>query len=139
PPAGHTWTSRAAPATRASISLAYAAAGVASSLAGAPAHQQATFGVTVRPSAAGKVTLTATAYVDPGCTTTLGQPQGTDLTVTPGSPAILLTASASPVSLPAWGGVVTHSYVVRNRGNVPLSNVTVTDDKLAGATATGGA
>jgi uncharacterized repeat protein (TIGR01451 family) len=49
-------------------------------------------------------------------------------------PAIAIDKSANPTSLPAGGGSVTYTYPVTNPGNVPLSNVTVTDDKCAPVT-----
>ena len=52
------------------------------------------------------------------------------LTVTlTGHPAIHVVKTASVSSLPFPGGPVTYTYAVTNTGNVPLSNVTLTDDK----------
>lgn len=44
--------------------------------------------------------------------------------------SILLTKSSSPSSFSNPGTVITYSFLVKNTGNVNLSNVTVTDDKL---------
>ncbi len=43
------------------------------------------------------------------------------------SPAIGITKTANPTSLPFGGGSVTYTYVVTNPGNVSLNTVTVTD------------
>jgi len=53
---------------------------------------------------------------------------------TPPSPAIHVVKSASVDTLPAGGGDVTYTYVVTNSGDVPLSNVTVSDNKCATVT-----
>jgi len=65
-----------------------------------------------------------------------GEDQVTDddqatVTVEPNAPDIHVDKSASTDSLPAGGGEVTYTYEVTNTGNVPLSNVSVTDDKCA--------
>jgi hypothetical protein len=49
-------------------------------------------------------------------------------------PKISLDKTASVDTLPAGGGDVTYTYVVTNSGQVPLTNVTVTDDKCSPAT-----
>lgn len=53
------------------------------------------------------------------------------VTVQPAAPepAINILKTANPNSLPVGGGEVAYSYVVSNAGNVPLSNVSVSDDK----------
>ena len=48
-------------------------------------------------------------------------------------PAIYVSKTASPNSL-VGAGTVTYTYVVTNAGNVPLSNVGVTDDKVSPVT-----
>lgn len=53
-------------------------------------------------------------------------------------PAINVVKSASATSLPFPGGPVTYTYAVTNTGNVPLSNVTLTDDKCATVVFLGG-
>ncbi|MFA6096735.1 MAG: hypothetical protein WC788_03865 [Candidatus Paceibacterota bacterium] len=57
--------------------------------------------------------------------------------VTP-APAIGITKSANPSSLPVGGGHVTYAYNITNAGNVPLSNITLMDDKCSSAAYTGG-
>ncbi len=47
------------------------------------------------------------------------------------NPNISLVKIANTTSLPAGGGLVTYYYFVNNTGNVPLSNVTVSDDKCS--------
>jgi uncharacterized repeat protein (TIGR01451 family) len=49
-------------------------------------------------------------------------------------PRIDIEKVANPTQVPAAGGSVTYSYTVLNTGDVPLSNVTVTDDKCASVT-----
>ena len=51
---------------------------------------------------------------------------------------IAITKTASPTSLPAGGGNVTYTYVVTNGGSVPLTSVTVSDNKCAPVTFVGG-
>ncbi len=53
-------------------------------------------------------------------------------------PAINVVKTASATALPYPGGDVTYTYEVTNTGNVPLSNVTLTDDKCSNVTFTGG-
>ena len=53
-------------------------------------------------------------------------------------PAINVVKTASATFLPYPGGDVTYTYEVTNTGNVPLSNVTLTDDKCSNVTFTGG-
>jgi uncharacterized repeat protein (TIGR01451 family) len=61
------------------------------------------------------------------------------LTVTlTGHPAIHVVKSASDSSLPFPGGPVTYTYAVTNTGNVPLSNVTLDDDKCTTVAFLGG-
>ena len=47
----------------------------------------------------------------------------------PLTPAIAVDKSASTTDLPDGGGLVTYTYEVANTGNVPLSSVTLGDDK----------
>jgi len=53
-------------------------------------------------------------------------------------PGIHIEKHASETTLPAGGGSVSYSYDVTNTGNVPLSNVTVTDDKCSPVVFDGG-
>ena len=55
---------------------------------------------------------------------------GTCVTKNP-QPAIHIVKVANPTLLPVGGGPVTYTYAVTNVGNVPLSNVTVVDDKCS--------
>ncbi|HEX5148639.1 MAG TPA: hypothetical protein VFW02_06120 [Candidatus Limnocylindrales bacterium] len=55
-----------------------------------------------------------------------------------GHPAIDVEKVASPTQVPATGGSVTYSYTVLNAGDVPLSSVTVSDDKCAPVVRVGG-
>lgn len=47
------------------------------------------------------------------------------------NPAIHVVKIANPTLLPVGGGPVIYSYAVTNVGNVPLSNVTLVDDKCS--------
>jgi len=47
-------------------------------------------------------------------------------------PLIHVTKVPSAFTLPAPGGAVTYTYIVTNPGTVPLSNVSITDDKCTG-------
>ena len=49
------------------------------------------------------------------------------------NPAINIVKTPSTTTLPAGGGAVTFTYVVTNTGDVPLSTVTVSDDKCGAA------
>ena len=49
-------------------------------------------------------------------------------------PLINVVKTAYPLSLPSGGGSVTYTYRVTNPGNVALSNISLTDDKLASTT-----
>jgi hypothetical protein len=46
--------------------------------------------------------------------------------------------TASPISLPAGGGLIAYTYVVTNTGTMPLSNVIVADDACGPVSSTGG-
>jgi large repetitive protein len=50
------------------------------------------------------------------------------------TPAIHIVKTPSATVLQPGGGSVTYTYAVTNTGNVPLSNVTVTDDKCSPVT-----
>ncbi len=57
--------------------------------------------------------------------------------VTP-RPAILISKAAGTPVLPAGGGSETYTYTVTNPGNVPLSNVSVSDNTCSPVTFVGG-
>ncbi|CEG13995.1 hypothetical protein MSIBF_A850010 [groundwater metagenome] len=50
--------------------------------------------------------------------------------IPPSNISISLSKTASSYTLPAGGGNVTYYYVVKNTGNVPLTNIVLNDDKL---------
>ena len=54
--------------------------------------------------------------------------------IIPDNPAIAITKTANPTSLPVGGGNVVYTYVITNPGNVPLSNIVLTDDKCSSVT-----
>ncbi len=62
---------------------------------------------------------------------------GCPVTITP-QPAILISKSAGTPVLPAGGGSETYTYTVTNPGNVPLSNVSVSDNTCSPVTFVGG-
>jgi hypothetical protein len=80
---------------------------------------------------------TATASGTYGTTTVTAQDKLT-VTVTPADPRIGIAKSADKPTLGIGGGSVTYTYLVTNKGNAPLSNVTVTDDKCSPVTYQGG-
>jgi uncharacterized repeat protein (TIGR01451 family) len=109
-------------------------------------------------AAKSSVTITVSGSADPNNTTDVGPHTNTafaceqvvegqaicvhapavlTVTLTP-HPAIHVVKSASVASLPFPGGPVTYSYAVTNTGNVPLSNVTLVDDKCATVAFLGG-
>jgi len=55
------------------------------------------------------------------------------VTVQPAAPApeIGILKTPNPGTLPVGGGEVAYSYAISNKGNVPLSNITLSDDKCA--------
>ncbi|TAK02022.1 MAG: hypothetical protein EPO36_03540 [Chloroflexota bacterium] len=55
-----------------------------------------------------------------------------------GNPAIDIEKVANPAEVPAAGGIVTYTYTVLNAGDVPLSTVTVSDDKCSPVVFVGG-
>ncbi len=69
------------------------------------------------------------------CTTEKVDPATDDATVTVAPPAdlarIYLHKTASVTDLPAGGGEVTYTYAVWNIGNVPLTDVTLVDNKCS--------
>jgi len=56
----------------------------------------------------------------------------------PAELGINVKKTADPTSLDNGGGSVTYTYAVTNTGNVPLSDVTITDDKCESITGPGG-
>ena len=54
------------------------------------------------------------------------------------TPAIRVTSSVTPVTLPAGNSTATFAYTVTNTGTVPLSTVTLNDDTCAAIVFTGG-
>lgn len=86
-------------------------------------------------------TNTATAAGTGGGTRVSDTDRAT-VSVTPTAAAINVTVVATPTTLPATlpagGGNVNYSYVVTNKGNVALSNISLVDDTCAGVRATGG-
>jgi uncharacterized repeat protein (TIGR01451 family) len=86
----------------------------------------ATYAITQADLDAGSVTNTATGHGFLGETPIASNVAHATVTAV-AHPAIHITKTASPASLPVGGGSVTYTYVVTNPGNVALSSVTVTD------------
>jgi uncharacterized repeat protein (TIGR01451 family) len=87
-----------------------------------------------------KYTITSND-IKAGCITNVATATGTPLTgskvsdtdtatVTVANPSICVNKTASPTTYSAAGNVITYTYVVTNKGNVTLSPVTLTDNKL---------
>jgi len=51
-------------------------------------------------------------------------------TATTDKPALMIVKSASPTNYSNVGQMIAYNYVVKNTGNVPIDELTVTDDKL---------
>jgi uncharacterized repeat protein (TIGR01451 family) len=82
-------------------------------------------------------TNTATVTGHAGSASVSDSGQAT-VAVTASHAAINVVKTASVATLPAGGGSVTYTYVVTNKGNVPLSNISLVDDKCSAVTAAGG-
>ncbi len=56
----------------------------------------------------------------------------------PSNPALKITKTAYPASLPSGGGQVTYTYQVFNKGDMPFSSVIFADDKCSDVNLIGG-
>lgn len=57
----------------------------------------------------------------------------TDITVITPAPQLTVTKIANPLIYTAVGQTITYNYTVTNSGNVAISNISLTDNKLPGA------
>jgi uncharacterized repeat protein (TIGR01451 family) len=49
------------------------------------------------------------------------------------APSLSLTKSANPTTFTAANQLITYTYMVKNTGNVDISNITVTDNRISGS------
>ena len=89
----------------------------------------ATYTITQTDVDSGHVANTATATASPPSGATVTASDSTDTTI-PSGPAITVTKSAGTPSANAAGGTIAYTFLVRNTGNVTLTNVGVTDPKV---------
>ncbi len=76
-----------------------------------------------------EVTLLGNTISGPTCT--VSTPTPTSGSGAPVPPLINLRKVPHPLALPAGPGPVTYGYTVTNPGRIPITNVTLTDDKCA--------
>jgi len=107
---------------------------IPSLLAGDKVECTATYTVTAADLAAG-VALENTAAATSDELVALGEPPVTD-DATVDIAGLKLVKTASPTTVTAAGQPVTFSFTVTNTGSVPLTDVTVTDAGVTGATGT---
>ncbi|MGW3184514.1 DUF7507 domain-containing protein [Kitasatospora sp. NPDC001119] len=106
----------------------------AASLApGASVTCTAEYTVTQADLNAGSITNTATATgTPPSGPPVTSPPSSTTVPNTP-EPALTIAKSASPTTVSAVGQTVDYTYLVRNTGNVTLTDVTVNETAFSGA------
>lgn len=95
------------------------------------------FSRTFTGAAGAHQTDTVTATVTDGQQHTASAHDDATITLVPAqipTPAIHVSKSASPTTLPVGGGSVTYAYSVSNPGGVPLSSVSVTDNRCSPVT-----
>ncbi|MFD0625878.1 hypothetical protein ACFQ2K_27215 [Streptomyces sanglieri] len=92
-----------------------------------------TYTVTAADATAGSVTNTATAHGRSGDTPVASPPDDVTLPVQSG-PGVRLEKSADDTRVYRAGDEVTYTYTVTNTGSQELTGVSVTDDRVTGAT-----
>ncbi len=108
-------------------------AGAASLAPGASVTCTATYTTTQADLNNGSIKDSATAAgKDPKNNTVTSAPATATVTTTQ-SPALTIAKSANPTTVSTVGATVTYSFVVKNTGNVTLTNVAVTDTQTAPA------
>ena len=88
-----------------------------------------TFSVSVRPTELGSYTNDADNITS---IFGLNKPNPSTLTAT-SAPALTIDKTATPASIATVGDVISYEFLVTNTGNVPLTNVSVTDAQAAPA------
>jgi hypothetical protein len=92
----------------------------------------ASYVITAADVSAGSVTNTAVASGDScgeGCIIQ-SPPDSATVTFQP-RPSLTLSKSANPTTYDSAGDAIAYSYVVTNNGNVALSSISISDDKVA--------
>ena len=102
---------------------------------GASTTCSGTYTLTQNDINAGTVSNTATACGDPPTGSEVCDNDGTTTPITR-SPALTVDKSADKSLITAAGEVVTYTYVVRNTGNITLTGVTLSDNKIPTANIT---
>ncbi|HEX3823541.1 MAG TPA: hypothetical protein VHV79_03645 [Mycobacteriales bacterium] len=95
----------------------------------------APYTVTAADVTAGAVTNTATATASVSGTTaiTTSPPSSTTTPTTAPAPSLKLTKSVSPATVTTAGQIATYSFVIKNTGNVTITNAGVTESAFTGS------
>jgi hypothetical protein len=83
---------------------------------------------------AGSVTNTATASGTCGGTCGAISPQAQATVFLDAQPSLALAKTANPTTYDSSGDVIAYTYIVTNTGNVPLSSISVTDNRVTPVT-----
>jgi len=97
---------------------------------------QASYSIVQADINAGSVTNTAYATDVNGTAPVTSNQSSAPVTLLP-SPYLTLTKSVSPASVTRAGSAVLYSFLVTNGGNLPLANLTVTDQQFSATGALG--
>lgn len=99
---------------------------------GQSATATAMYQITIFDLMAGSVTNTACGYAKSGYTSVSSSCVNATVTASY-NPSLSLTKSVSPTRYLAEGDELLYTYVVTNTGDVPLTDISITDNKISGA------